>query len=399
MLSILLALFLGLPGNQADAAWQQAERLAREGHSRQALERFQHIVAAHPEDVEARLWVARLLRRTGQTQSAEQEYRQALALAPQHVDAMVGLSSILYSRGEYAEATALLDAADRLSPQNPEVLAARGYGLRLAGHSNEAESYYQRATALRPDDPDIRHGFEQTGRINRHRVEGSFQHESLSGATSDAHVADVAIDMRASDRTRLHARVQAQQRFSREEARAGGGIAWRFTPTLTLRGSALFSPGANVIARSDVLGEVEQVRGRLELGAGIRHISFSTANVWILAPAATLWLNDRTAVTAVYYKSWTDFALRPAADNHSGLARLRYSLRPRLWIDAAYSRGYESIETLSVDELGSLRADTWSGGIQYHFAGLQSLATGVDYQRRSDSRTLVRITAGVVHRF
>jgi hypothetical protein len=119
----------------------------------------------------------------------------------------------------------------------------------------------------------------------------------------------------------------------------------------------------------------------------------------MLSPGVTYWLNDRLAVTTRYYASWTSFSHRPADLTHSAIGRMRFALTPRLSIDAAYSRGYESLDTLSVDRLASLRADTVSGGVMYHLRGLQSLAAGVDYQRRSDDRTMVRITLGAVHRF
>jgi YaiO family outer membrane protein len=399
--TLTLLVFVGVAAQQSSSppAWPQAERLARGGQAREALEQFQRIVAEQPNDVEARIWIGRLWRRIGRPHLAEKEFREALRLAPEHVDALVALASALTSRGAASEASELIDRAERLAPNSSEVLAARARALRLSGRSAESEAYYGRAWALDPHDGDIKQGLDQARRVNRHRIEASFQHEALSSSASGAGLADVAVDLRGSDRLRLNARVQVQSRFSREEARAGAGLEWRLRPNLTLRGSTMVSPGAELIARTDTTGEVEHVRGHVDFGAGVRWVSFATARVGILAPAATIWLNDRTALGVRYYASWTSFSERRAALNHSALTRIRYSVRPRLWLDAAYSRGYESIDTLSLDRLGSFRADTLSGGVLYHLGGLQSLATGVDYQWRSDDRTMVRITAAVVHRF
>jgi YaiO family outer membrane protein len=399
--TIALALILGWQAEQGVGSgnMERAERLARDGRTREALEQFERIVSRHPDDVEARIWVARLLGRQGRPDLAEQEFRRVLIRAPHHVDALVGLADALCSLGLYGMASEPLDEAERLAPQSAEVLASRARALRLAGRWADAEAYYARARALSPGDRDIEQRLQETQRVNRNRIEGSFQHESVAGEGPGGHIGDLAIDVRGTDRIRVNARVQAQKRFARQEARAGGGVEWRPLPNLTLRGSALLSPGAELIARTDTIAEIEHARGRAELGAGVRGVTFATARVWIVAPTVTLWLNDRAAVTARYYWSATSFSHRPVVTNHSGLARLRYNLRPRVSLDIGYSRGYESIDTLSSDRLDSFRADTVSGGVVGHLSGLQSIATGVDYQRSSGGRTMVRVTAAVIQRF
>ena len=260
-----------------------------------------------------------------------------------------------------------------------------------------AEAYYARASTLSPGDPEIAAALAQTRRIVWHRVEASFGHEALTG--TDAQAGELAVDFRASETLRVSARAQGQHRFGREEARAGGGIEWRVRPDLTIRTLSLFGPAAQVIARTDNSVEIERARGRLETAAAVRYATFSGARVWILSPAATWWLDDRTAVTGRYYASLTRFPQRDTVVNHSALARVRRAVSQRFWVDIAYSRGYESFDTLSVDRLGAFRADTISGGVVYHLQGLQSLGAAVDYQRRSDGRTMLRVTGSVVHRF
>jgi YaiO family outer membrane protein len=306
---------------------------------------------------------------------------------------------LLNTHGAFEEASALLDRAERLSPANPDVFAARAQGLRLLGRLLEAEAYYARARRLSPNDPDIRQGLEQVRRFNRHRVEASFYTETLTESGVGAHATDVNLDLRGTERLRFNVRVQAHTRASQNEARTGGGMEWRLRPGMTIRGSSLIGPGAEFIARSDTLGEIERARGPFELALGIRYMTFATADVRIVAPAGTLWLNDRTAVTLRYYFSSTAFQERAAASQHSGAFRFRYNIRPRIWLDTAYSRGFENFEQLSTERLGLFRADTISGGVLGHLPGLQSLAATLEYQRRNDDRTMVRVTASVVHRF
>lgn len=401
MLIPALVIVAGLAAQQAApaGAWPEAERLARTGHTREALQQFQDIVRQHPDDVEARLWLARLQRRVGTRDLAEMEFRRALGQAPDHPDALIGLAVLLNARGAYEEASALLDRAEQLAPQSPEVLSARAQGCWLSGRASEAEAYYARALAITPSDSDIRRGLESVRRINRHRVEASFFTETPARSSSGAHGADVNIDFRATDRLRVNARIQAQTHVAQNDARAGGGLVWRLTRDLTLRGSTLIGPGADIIARSDTVGELEYLQGRLESAFGVRQMSFTTADVWIVAPSGTLWLTDRTAVSVRYYRSTTAFAGRPVVGTNAGSVRLRYSVHPRVWLDTTYSRGFERFEQLSTEALGVFRADTLSGAVLYHLPRLQSLSAGIDYQRRHDGPLLVRVAAAVVHRF
>jgi Flp pilus assembly protein TadD len=401
MLILALVVVAGLAPQQESAAraWPEAERLARSGHTREALQQFQEIVRQRPDDVEARLWLARLQRRAGTNDLAEVEFRRALGVAPDHPDALTGLAVLLNARGAYEEASALLDRAEVVAPQSAEVLSARAQGCWLAGRSSEAETYYARALALTPHDSDIQRGLEHIRRLNRDRVEASFYSEPASRLSSGAHGADVNFDFRVTDHLRVNTRVQSQTRGGQNDTGAGGGVEWRLRRDITLRASTLIGPGADVTARSATVGEIEHLRGRFESTFGVRYMSFATADVWVFAPSSTVWLTERAPVSIRYYGSTTAFVARRVVGNHGGAVRLGYSVRPRLWLYTTYSRGFEPFEQLSTDALGVFRADTFSAAVLYNLPTLQSLSAGIDYQRRHDGQILVRVTAAVVHRF
>ena len=73
----------------------QAEQLARSGAYRAALERFQALAAANPDDLDARLWIARLHGWMGDDQRAVDVYQSILATNPGHVEALVGAGDAL----------------------------------------------------------------------------------------------------------------------------------------------------------------------------------------------------------------------------------------------------------------------------------------------------------------
>src|SRR5688572_23180411 len=87
----------------------QAEQLARSGSYRAALERFQAIAAKNPDDLEARVWIARLHSLMGDDRRAVDVYESIIATHPKHVDALVGLGDALVRLGRLREAADTLN--------------------------------------------------------------------------------------------------------------------------------------------------------------------------------------------------------------------------------------------------------------------------------------------------
>ena len=91
------------PPPAADAR-TQAEQLARSGSYRAALERFQALAAANPDDIEARIWIARLHALMGDDERAVSVYESIVATHPNHFDALVGLGDAFVRMGRLREA-------------------------------------------------------------------------------------------------------------------------------------------------------------------------------------------------------------------------------------------------------------------------------------------------------
>ena len=95
--AILGVVLLTTPQAQDQRA--AAERLANSGAYAEALKQFQSIAAANPDDIEARLWIARLHAKLGHPEHAVDVYRSILAVQPQHVDALIGAGESLVALG------------------------------------------------------------------------------------------------------------------------------------------------------------------------------------------------------------------------------------------------------------------------------------------------------------
>src|SRR6185436_13886325 len=84
---------------QAPDQRAEAERLARSGAHEEALKAFQALAAQNPDDIEARLWIARIHVLMGHPERAADVYQSIVAAQPQNVDALLGLGEALTTAG------------------------------------------------------------------------------------------------------------------------------------------------------------------------------------------------------------------------------------------------------------------------------------------------------------
>jgi YaiO family outer membrane protein len=380
-------------------SYEDAEHKARSGDTLGALEAFQALAAANPDDFDSRVWLGRLLTRVGRRAEAIDLLRDVIARSPRQVDARVALGAALLTSGRVDDAFAVVQDAEALEPNSADVLALKGRVLRHLGRPSEAYIALDAAHALSPADQDVSIVRERTRRMIAHRAHVSVAQEA-SDDIAEASIVDADVDLHLDDTVRVFGRVQWQGRAGFDDARGGGGVEWRLSRRVVGRGALLISPGAPRLARADAGGEVEIAAGRTQTTIGLRYLDFAGARVWIVAPAISIDLNDVVTLAGRYYRSESEF--RPfgrRAGNDSGAIIGRWQAARRLSLSAAYARGNESFDIVSVDRLGRFRADTVAGGARVDLRSLTSLGIGVEHQWRSGDRQLTRLTLDVVQHF
>jgi tetratricopeptide (TPR) repeat protein len=87
---------------------------------------FEQRVHDHPDDVAARLDLARRYLDAGRVNQSVQQYGAALRLDPSNAEARAQIGLILYLNGRIEEALASVDAALEIAPDYPEALFYRG---------------------------------------------------------------------------------------------------------------------------------------------------------------------------------------------------------------------------------------------------------------------------------
>ena len=148
---LLLTTLLAAADPQADhAPTPQPEDLAQAGNYKAALEGFRRRVAADPDDLDARVWIAWLHERMGRPDLAEPVYRGVVMEAPGHVDAAIGLATLLAKQRHDDEAVRVLERAKGAEPRNPDLLAALGSAYLRVSNVKLALAYLELAAALSP---------------------------------------------------------------------------------------------------------------------------------------------------------------------------------------------------------------------------------------------------------
>ena len=296
----------------------------------------------------------------------------------------------------------MVQDAEALAPNSADVLALKGRILRHLGRPSDAYVALDAAHTLSPRDEDISIVRERTRRIVAHRAHVSVAREASRDGIPEASIVDADVDLHLDDTVRVFGRVQWQERAGFDDTRAGGGVEWRLGRRVVwprraagLAGLAARRPGRRR------RGELEFAAGRTQPAIGLRYLDFAGARVWIVAPSISVDVNDNVALAVRYYRSESEFLPfgRSAPATTPARSSARWQAARRLSLSAAYARGNESFDILSVDRLGRFRADTVAGGVRIDLRSLTSLGVGVEHQWRSGDRQLTRVTLDLVQHF
>jgi YaiO family outer membrane protein len=110
----------------ADALYAEAVRDRQSGRSAAAIAKLQTVLAARPDDVDARLNLGLALLAEGRLDEADAAFVAVLKRAPTYADAQVGRARAARRRGDFAAARVAAAQARALRPDDPEIAALDG---------------------------------------------------------------------------------------------------------------------------------------------------------------------------------------------------------------------------------------------------------------------------------
>jgi arylsulfatase A-like enzyme/Tfp pilus assembly protein PilF len=127
-----------------------AHALRRQGQIGRAVDLYRRVVAAAPDDADARYDLAVALHEAGRPAEALAAAEEAVRRDPGRPEAHNALGIALFDAGRPAEALAEFDRAIHLDPRSALANNNRGNVLRAAGKYDEAADAYGRAIELAP---------------------------------------------------------------------------------------------------------------------------------------------------------------------------------------------------------------------------------------------------------
>jgi YaiO family outer membrane protein len=378
----------------------EAERMAKSGNYAAALKQFQAIAAANPDDIEARLWIARLHAQMGHPEHAVDVYKSILAVQPQHLEALVGLGQSLVKLGRLAEASDALNRAEALAADRPMVLAAQGQLHEAANRTTLALAYYERALALDPGNTEVR-GMADALRAERgHRVELDYDFQHLNTDVDDSHVGTFELNARAADQLRIFGRGQVESLFGVTDERAGGGLEWSMTRQATLTFGAMFGFDDPVyLPQSDVFVEVAAHQRRARWGFLVQRAVFEDSDLWLIGPELTVRLTDGVDASIDYFHGQTTLEGVPNDVGTETVAiRISGPVSTRVRLGAGFTHGIDRLDWLTSDRI-TFESDTFALRATCSLSPFVALELGYDFQSRPDDVKVQRARAGLTYRF
>ena len=385
----------------------EAERLANAGAYDAALRTFQAIAAANPDDIEARLWIARMHTKLVHPEHAADVYRSVLATQPQNLDALIGLGNSLVALGRLREAGDALSRAEAIAADRPAVLTAQGHLHEAANRPTLALAYSWRAIALDPSNTDARQAADSLRALRAHRLELAYDFQRFPGypgvlqdtTREDAHVGTFELNGRMNDALRVFARVQAQSAFDDDEQRLGGGIEWAVTRRAILRAGVLKGIDTIFLPETDGFFSASILSGRARWTVDVQGAEFESADLWIFGPRLAVSLPRSGEAFIRYYRGrvTTPFATDPIATDSVALG-IRGRMTRRSWASVGYTHGIDRLDWLTLDRI-TFESDTISFHAGFDFTPFAGIEAGYDFQSRPAGVNIHRARADLVYRF
>ena len=381
------------------SSYADAERLARDGRTAEALAAFERILERNPADNDARMWIARLELRMGHADKSEAIFRSVLREHPGDVDARIGLGVALTRKGDYDGALEILRQAEAVAGKNGDLFGALARAYRRSGDDRRALDYYRRAVALSPNDPELVDDLETVTRIYGHSIGVEGFAQQVTGASTIGS-GSLTASVRATPRLHLEGLVRLQNGAAASDALGGAGVLWRLgrLSTLAIRGAG--GPDNVALPRSVMAGEFVHYAGIQEFGASVRHMTYSTGDVTAVSPTYAWDRGGRWRFDGRYTYSRSEFTgTDDVSGDHSVVLRDTWRGWRRVWLNTTYAYGIESFEDLTADRLGSIGASTFALGVRVNLPSTTMMTTTWEHQWRSNDTRLDRVTLSIVQFF
>lgn len=352
-----------------------------------ALAIFRRLAEENPQDIEARVWVARVESWKGNYPLAEELYRAVLRDAPNNLEAELGLVDVLSWQQRYGEAMERLQGLRAQYPQDTEVLLRLGKISRWQRHRKEALAYYEEVLRVDPANAEAGDAVDVIRAETNYRLEVGYYLEEFDFARNTNGFFTELLYTN-NDRAILLGRFQYQNKFSENNTRFTLGGTYRFFTRTWVHAEASLAPTGRVVANQDYTIELTQgFHPRFSTGGAYRFLNFRGANVHVLTALVNWEPHPKLHLFLRYSPARTTFDTPPRSVwNQNGWVRLVWDANRTVSPYVGFAVGSENFSGVSVERLGRFSARTYAAGTEVRVTPRQGFRVGYYYQKRTLGR-------------
>jgi serine/threonine-protein kinase len=124
----------------------------RTGKAADAVAAYRRALAAQPNNIDARLGLARAYDAAGDGRLSEENYKRAIELQPAYFGGYSKLAGFYYTHGKWAPAAEMFRKVTELTPDNAHAFANLGATYAELGQFDRALDVFRKSVALEPSD-------------------------------------------------------------------------------------------------------------------------------------------------------------------------------------------------------------------------------------------------------
>lgn len=375
---------------QQPAATLEAEAQSAVAEARldDALAAYEELSQISPDRDDYRVWSGRLSRWLGDPAGAIAFLEPVLTRNPSHAEARIEMAYVLMGQRRFREARDLLEPMTAAGSGTTDVLMAMARLHRYQGENREAASFVAEVLALEPDHPEaleLKRAIEATLTGEpRYSISVGYGYDQFTFA-EPGHTMNLTASY-LGDRSRLDFQVEGWDKFGTRTERLGSSVSHRLRERLWVRGSAMWARNARVLPRQTVSGGASwALHEGWVLSGDYRQLRFEDPLVHVVSPSLEYYFEHPGRVRIAFYESWTRYRATPTPNSSEAAFAIEYSrqLGSRFTGMVAYARGNESYSDLSIDEVGTIEANTYTIGGTMNWT--RRLSTRLYYGHRQAS--------------
>jgi tetratricopeptide (TPR) repeat protein len=395
-----MGIFLGTlsaSGQKQSPDWvTKVRQLAEAQDWMAALNLVDSQIALAPQDMDIHAWRARVLAWSGDLSAAENEYLAIVKVVPNDPDNWMGLGNLYLRQGRTSDALRALDRAVALDPKRADISEAHARALRAAGNFGQARLEFQRALNLDPSSHEAGVGLASLRGEPKHELRFGEDNDIYNFASSN-HAGWVSMVSKWNSHWTTSVSGNFFEIFGANAGKFVGSVTGRMPGwgALTVGGAAAHDNG--VIPKSEAffdldhgwkIGETGPLRG-IEFVYGQHWYWYTTARIFTVNGSGIVYLPKGFTWSLGVTGARSSFPASGVQWQPSGITRLGFPLahgRERsLSGNILFATGTENFA--QVDQIGSISAHTYGGGLRFQFARYQDVSAYASYQKRSQDRT------------